>query len=62
MQPTGEVKAGLTAVDAADFTAELLGDLAEIARTAGLRQSADVIGVAINVIRLESTSASERAG
>lgn len=57
MQPTGEARSGMAAKDAADFTADLLTDLAEIVRVAGLNQSAAVIGAAIDVVRLESAAA-----
>ena len=46
--------------DAADFTAELLQNLAVIAKGAGLARSASAIGVAMEVVRLESGTA-ERA-
>ena len=60
MQSTGEAGRAILATEAADFTAELLADLAEIAQTAGLLQSAAVIAAAIHVVRLESTTGDRR--
>lgn len=56
MQSTGEEGGAILATEAADFTAELLADLAEIAQTAGLIQSAAVIAAAIHVVKLEATA------
>jgi hypothetical protein len=54
MQPSGE--SPLTMEDAADYSAALLENLADITKQAGLVQSAELIQLAIDMIRMESTT------
>lgn len=58
MRTDGDATGTVNREDAAEFATDLLGNLADIARKAGLTQSALALGLTAEFIRMEAGQAS----